>query len=95
MKTETVTNNMRWLVAYVKLDKWELTTIQVYYYIPDYEHIVNLFMFQDDDVPPKYPRMQRFVQYWEENIIAKIESIKISSANQTDVTRVDKYFHIN
>ena len=50
------------MVAYVKLDKWELTTIQVYYYIPDYEHIVNLFMFQDDDVPPKYPRMQRFVK---------------------------------
>ena len=95
MQMETVIYKMRWLVAYVKLDKWELTTIQVYYYIPDYEHIVNLFMFQDDDVPPKYPRMQRFVKYWEENLIAKIESIKISSANQSDVKRVDKYFHIN
>ena len=50
-------------MAYVKIDKWELTTIQVLYWMPDYEHILNLFMFQDDDCPLEYPRMQRFVKY--------------------------------
>ena len=82
-------------MAFIKIDKWELTTIHVYYWIPDYQHIFNLFSFQDDDVPPEYPRMQRFVKYWEENIEARIKEIQIGSVNQSDIRRVDKYFHIN
>ena len=82
-------------MAFIKIDKWELTTILVYYWIPDYQHILNLFSFQDDDVPPEYPRMQRFVKYWEENIEARIKEIQIGSVNQSDIRRVDKYFHIN
>ncbi len=82
-------------MAYVKINKWELTTIQVFYWMPDYEHILNLFMFQDDDCPPEYPRMQRFVKYWEENIEAKIKEIQIGSVNQSNIRKVDKYFYIN
>tara|TARA_B110000495_G_C22922570_1_gene539010 strand:- start:712 stop:903 length:192 start_codon:yes stop_codon:yes gene_type:complete len=63
--------------------------------MPDYQHILNLFSFQDDDVPPEYPRMQRFVKYWEENLEAKIKEIQIGSVNRPDIRRVDKYFHIN
>ena len=82
-------------MAYIKIDKWEVTTIHVYYWIPDYQHILNLFSFQDDDIPPEYPRMQQFVKYWEENIEAKIKEIQIGSVNQPNIRRVDKYFHIN
>tara|TARA_Y100000782_G_C10139403_1_gene246517 strand:- start:670 stop:861 length:192 start_codon:yes stop_codon:yes gene_type:complete len=63
--------------------------------MPDYQHILNLFSFQDDDIPPEYPRMQRFVKYWEENIEAKIKEIQIGSINQSEIRLIDKYFHIN
>ena len=63
--------------------------------MPDYQHILNLFSFQDEDVPPEYPRMQRFVKYWEENLEAKIKEIQIGSVNQSDIRLIDKYFHIN
>ena len=82
-------------MVYIKIEKWELTTIQALYWMPDYEHILNLFMFQDDDCPPEYPRMQRFVKYWEENIEARIKEIQIGSVNQTNIRKVDKYFYIN
>ena len=82
-------------MAYIKIDKWELTTIHVYYWMPDYLHILNLFSFQDDDVPPEYPRMQRFVKYWEENLEARIKEIQIGSTNQSEIRLIDKYFHIN
>tara|TARA_Y100000294_G_C8444078_1_gene291991 strand:- start:302 stop:460 length:159 start_codon:yes stop_codon:yes gene_type:complete len=52
-------------------------------------------MFQDDDCPLEYPRMQRFVKYWEENLEAKIKEIQIGSVNQTNIRKVDKYFYIN
>ncbi len=82
-------------MAYIKIDKWELTTIHVYYWMPDYLHILNLFSFQDDDVPPEYPRMQRFVKYWEENLEARIKEIQIGSTDQSEIRLIDKYFHIN
>jgi uncharacterized protein Usg len=82
-------------VAYIKIDKWELTTIHIYYWMPDYLHILNLFSFQDDDVPPEYPRMQRFVKYWEENLEARIKEIQIGSTDQSEIRLIDKYFHIN
>ena len=63
--------------------------------MPDYRHILNLFSFQDDDIPPEYPRMQQFVKYWEENIEAKIKEIQIGSINQSEIRLIDKYFHIN
>ena len=79
----------------IVIRKKTLVTLNVYYWMPDYQHILNLFSFQDDDVPPEYPRMQRFVKYWEENLEAKIKEIQIGSVNQSDIRRVDKYFHIN
>ena len=82
-------------MAYIKINRWELTTIHVYYWMTDYRHILNLFSFQDNDIPPEYPRMQRFVKYWEENIEARIKEIQIGSINQSNIRRVDKYFHIN
>ena len=82
-------------MAYIKIDKWELTTIHVYYWMPDYLHILNLFSFQDDDVPPEYPRMQRFVKYWEETLEARIKEIQIGSTDQSEIRLLDKYFHIN
>ena len=82
-------------MAYIKIDKWELTTIHVYYWMPDYLHILNLFSFQDDDVPPEYPRMQRFVKYWEENLEARIKEIQIGRTDQSEIRLIDKYFHIN
>lgn len=82
-------------MAYIKIDKWELTTIHIYYWMPDYLHILNLFSFQDDDVPPEYPRMQRFVKYWEENLEARIKEIQIGSTDQSEIRLIDKYFHIN
>ncbi|RZD42938.1 MAG: hypothetical protein CXT73_01920 [Methanobacteriota archaeon] len=63
--------------------------------MPDHQHILNLFSFQDDDVPPEYPRMQRFVKYWEENLEARIKEIQIGSINQSEIRLIDKYFHIN
>jgi uncharacterized protein Usg len=63
--------------------------------MPDHQHILNLFSFQDDDVPPEYPRMQRFVKYWEENLEARIKEIQIGSTNQSEIRLIDKYFHIN
>ena len=60
-------------------DDYRLTTIQIIYRLPDYQSILQEFIWQTLDCPPKYPRMYQFLEYWEEHIEAPIYSVKIAN----------------
>ena len=59
-----------------------LTTIQVYYWMPDYRHILQQFIWQTMDVSPEFPRMNKFLHYWEHNIEGPIHDVVIAQANE-------------
>ena len=59
------------------LHRHVLTTIDVLYYRPDFSHLLQEFIFQDDDVPPDFPRMHRFLRYWHEHIRVPIKSVTL------------------
>ena len=54
-----------------------LVTLNITYYRLDYRSILQEFIWQTMDVKPKYPRVQKFLNYWHENIDAVIASIDI------------------
>ena len=67
----------------------QLTLIQVYYYMPDYPSVLNEFVWQTIDLYPCFPRMQRFLNYWSENIDARINEIYL---NYTDPVYGSNYY---
>ena len=56
----------------------QLTLIQIYYYMPDYPSVITDFTWQTMDLYPQFPRMRRFLNYWHENIDAKINEIYLN-----------------
>ena len=58
----------------------DLTTVKVIYYLPDYDHILQEFVFQQYDVVPEYPRLNKFIKFWRRNIEARIHSVDFASA---------------
>lgn len=54
-----------------------LVSLRVYYYMPDYRDIIQEFMWQTMDIKPKYPRVNKFLNYWKENIEAVIADIEM------------------
>lgn len=56
----------------------QLTTIHIYYYMPDYSSILQEFTWQTLDLQPKFPRIKRFLDHWQTNIEAAIESIYLA-----------------
>ena len=52
-----------------------LTTIQVYYYIPDYQSLLQEFTWQFVDYQPEFPRAHQFIWHWKNNIEARIHAI--------------------
>ena len=59
------------------LIKNTIVTVSVFYWMPDYQNILQQFIWQTDDVRPEYPRVHKFLNYWHDNIDAVIEEIEI------------------
>ena len=60
-----------------------IVTLNVLYWMPDYTHILQEFIWQTADVRPEYPRVHRFLNYWHENIEAVISEVKIADNYET------------
>lgn len=54
-----------------------LTTVQILYYLPDYQNLVQEFVWQTLDLKPTFPRVNKFVTFWHENIEAQIKEITV------------------
>ena len=54
-----------------------IVTVNVLYWMPDYQNILQQFIWQTDDVIPEYPRVHKFLNYWYDNIDAVISEIEI------------------
>ena len=59
-----------------------LVTLNVYYWMPDYENILQQFIWQTMDVKPKYPRIHKFLDHWHNNIDAIVSEIQISESER-------------
>ena len=58
----------------------DLTTVKVIYYLPDYNHILQEFIFQQYDIRPDYPKLDKFLRFWKKNIEARIHRVDFSSS---------------
>ena len=64
------------------LSRKVLVSLRVFYYMPDYRDLIQEFMWQTVDVKPKYPRVNRFLNYWKDNIDAVIADIEMAESKQ-------------
>ncbi len=82
-------------MSYITIKKWTVATVQVVYYIPDYVHIVNEFMWQTEDTLPEYPRITKFLDYWDKNIEGPIKEVYIYDQGTSRVRLVDRRMKLN
>ena len=54
-----------------------LTTAEVIYYMPDHPALLQRFMWQTLDLPPEFPRVCKFLDFWRREIDAVIHSVTI------------------
>ena len=57
-----------------------LTTAEVIYYLPDHPALLQRFLWQTLDLPPEFPRIYRFLDFWRREIDAVIHSVTCSAA---------------
>lgn len=55
-----------------------LTTAEFYYRLPDYQRVLNCFIWQDYDLAPDYPKLFGFIEFWQKEIEGPLHSVQFS-----------------
>jgi uncharacterized protein Usg len=63
-----------------QLRGWSLTTAEIMYRMPDFRDILQTFIWQDYDMPPGFPRLIRFLDFWTHNLDGPLASVRIAHA---------------
>ena len=58
-------------------------TVQIYYWMPDYQDILQEFIWQTKDIVPEYPRVHNFLNFWHKEIDAVISEVYVAHANKS------------
>ena len=67
-----------------------LVIVNIFYWMPDYEDIIQEFIWQTKDTQPTYPRVNKFLLYWKNNIDAVINEVVLSTSSSTDYRYVSR-----
>lgn len=61
-----------------QLEGYGLTTASILYHIPDHPHLLQEFIWQEYDLFPEFPILNRFVTFWKREIEGALHSIRVA-----------------
>jgi uncharacterized protein Usg len=62
-----------------QLDGYRLTTAEILYRLPDHPGLLQTFVWQDLDMAPAYPVLNRFLDFWTRSLDGKLHSVRVAS----------------
>lgn len=63
----------------LKLLGYRLTTAEILYHMPDHPDLLQSFVWQELDLAPRFPVLNKFLHFWEENIEGKLHSVRVAA----------------
>ena len=61
-----------------QLHGYRLTTAEILYHMPDHPSVLQSFIWQFMDLAPRYPKLSKFLSFWELNIDGDIHSVSVA-----------------
>ena len=55
-----------------------LTTAEILYRRPDHQWLLQAFVWQDYDLFPKFPELQRFLAFWAQKLEGPLHSVRVA-----------------
>ena len=63
------------------LKGYRLTTAEITYHLPDHPHLLQIFLWQQLDLPPDFPRLKTFLEFWQHNIEGQIHQVQVARSS--------------
>ena len=58
---------------------YRLTTAEILYHMPDHPAVLQSFIWQEFDLAPKFPVLNRFLGFWETRIDGRLHSVRVAA----------------
>jgi uncharacterized protein Usg len=62
------------------LADYRLTTAEIIYHLPDHPLLLQTYLWQEFDLPPSFPRLKEFLDFWLQSIEGKLHSVRVANA---------------
>jgi uncharacterized protein Usg len=62
-----------------QLRGYRLTTAEILYHLPDHPAVLQSYIWQELDIAPRYPVLNRFLEFWGREIDGKLHSVRVAS----------------
>jgi uncharacterized protein Usg len=63
----------------LKLRGYRLTTAEILYHMPDHPAVLQTFIWQELDIAPKFPALNKFLHFWETSLEGKLHSVRVAA----------------
>jgi len=81
-----------------QLEGYGLTTAQILYRLPDHPSLLQTYVWQDYDLCPRFPVLNRFLAFWLETLEGPLHSVTVAHARlirPTEIRAIDGEFRLH
>ncbi len=81
-----------------QLRGYSLTTAEIAYRMPDHRDFLQLFIWQDYDLAPRFPKLIKFLDFWSHNLDGPLASVRVAHAGiigPHELKHVGKEWHLH
>lgn len=63
-----------------QLEGYGLTTATILYRIPDHRSVLQTYIWQQYDLAPRFPMLQKFLEFWRRELEGPLHSVTVAHA---------------
>jgi uncharacterized protein Usg len=74
-----------------KLAGYRLTTAEILYHRPDHPALLQTYLWQELDLAPRFPVLNKFLRFWESKLDGKLHSVWVAATGLIVPTELKYY----
>ena len=81
-----------------QVEGYGLTTAQILYRRPDHRWLLQTYVWQDYDIFPEFPELQRFLDFWQAKLEGPLHSVQVAHCKlikPAELRAVDGIFRLH
>lgn len=62
----------------LQVQGYGLTTAEIHYRLPDFQALLQVYIWQEYDVAPAFPSLRRFLDHWRRELAGPLHSVRVA-----------------
>jgi uncharacterized protein Usg len=81
-----------------QIQGYGLTTAEILYRLPDHKSLLQSYVWQEYDLFPKFPELQKFLSFWQAKLDGPLFSVRVAHSRliqPAELRAVDGVFRLH